>query len=279
MTKYFSRLPVINYAGMFARNLLTRVQFSKQTKANKTIFYPYQMREADTRLDVVSDKYYKDPDYSWLIAMTNDVLDPYYETGLTSDSLQEFVVGKYGSIQEALEQIAFWRNDWLSDDSTIAPATFDNLTAGQKKYYTVVLDFNNAVIGYERKKEDWIVSTNKIIQLDITANTALGVDDRVKINGSTTATVTFCNTSVMSLKHIQGVVANTGTVATNTSTISYQSIIDTVFCIDPTEELYWTPVNQYEYEQEINTDRRNIKLLDNRLAQDTVKEMIRLLGS
>lgn len=258
---------------------MTRVQFSKQSQNNQTIYYPYQLKESDSRLDIVAHKYYKESDYAWLVAMTNNVIDPYYDVGLTNEEFDDYIIGKYGSTNEAMESIAFWRNDWIADDSTIDISTFNGLLDGQKKYYNPVLSFEGLVIGYERKQDDWTVETNKIMNLAITANTALQTKARVQINNDTaTAVVVFCNTSIMTIKDVQGVVANSGTITTNTSTISYSKILNTSFGIDPTEQTYWSPVSNYDYELELNTDKRNIKLLDNRLAQDTVKQMIKLLN-
>lgn len=278
MTKYFSRLPVILYNGMFVRNLLTRVQFAKETKANSTIFYPYQLKESDSRLDVISDKYYKNPDYAWLVAMTNEVIDPYYDTGLTSESLDNFIAAKYGSTSEAREQIVYWRNDWASDDSIISVDTFNALTLGEKKYFNATLNFDGQVIGYQRKQEDWIVDTNQLITLNITTSTPFAVNSRVTTNTLSTGTVAYCNNSVMTLKHIQGNFGTPNIVSTNTSTINVSSVVNTSFAIEPQEEQYWAPVSAYDYEAELNQSRRNITLLDNRLTNDVIKEMTDLLS-
>lgn len=277
MTDYFKKLPIVHYGEMFARNIVTRVQFSKQTRDNKTIFYPYTLKQEDKRLDIVSHKYYDDPDYTWLIMMTNNLIDPYYGPGLTTDELDEIVKAKYGSIPEAQATIAYWRNDWIADDSTITTSAYDNLQTGLKKYWTHVLDYDGSVIGYERKKEDWIVDTNKIVECTVTANTAFTPGDRVNQNNVTFAVVQFSNTTVLTLKHVQGTLSLEEPIQSNTVSQVISSITQTNYSIPSAEAIYWAPVDAYTDMQETNQRAREIKLLDNRLASETEKEMERLL--
>jgi hypothetical protein len=275
---YFRKLPIVHYNDMFARNLLTRVQFTKESFDNRTIFYPYTLKQEDRRLDIVSDKYYDNSDYAWLIMMTNNIIDPYYGPGVTLDELDELVKAKYGSIGEAQATILYWRNDWIADDSTITTAAYDNLQSGLKKYWTHVLNYDGLVIGYERKKEDWLTSTNKLVECTVTANTAFDQDARVRI-GSTIAVVAFSNTTVITLKHVQGVIANNTSIVSNTVTQTITAITQINYSIPAVEETYWTPIDAYTDLQETNQKARDIKLLDNRLKYDVEKEIERLIDN
>lgn len=276
MTKYFSKFPIIPYNNMFARNLLTRVQLTKETRNNETIFYPYTLKDEDKRLEVAAHKYYKDPDYEWLVMLTNNIIDPYYGAGLPTQELDLFIEAKYGSMGEAQAQIVYWRNDWLADDSRITPGAFSALPDICKKYYNHVTDYNGTVIGHERKQEDWIVATNKLVECVITPSTDFPVDTRfTQPSTESTAVVAYSSGTSLVLKHVDGPLT-TGTL-TGTTTITISSITNTTYALNSSEQGYWSPVSAYDYEQEKNKQARDIELLDRRLVYDVEKEITRLL--
>lgn len=276
MVSYFRKLPVIHYANNFARNILARTAFTKETKDNQTLFYPYTMKESDSRLDVISHRYYKDADLTWLICMTNDILDPYYGAGVTEQEMISLVETKYGNVAAAYDTIVHWRNDWSADDSLITPAAYDNLLDGQKKYWTHVSNYDGTIIGYERKKEDWVVDTNKIVEVTIDTNENISEGDKItQASTNSTAIVAWSNTTSLTLKHVQGPLANGAvtTASTNTSI----TIVNTTEAIPSEEILYWTPVSAYEWEFEKNKQARDIRLLDKRMVDSTSKQLDRLL--
>ena len=45
-------------------------------KSDKDIYHEVQ-REEENRLDIIANKYYGDPDLFWIIAMGNDMIDPF----------------------------------------------------------------------------------------------------------------------------------------------------------------------------------------------------------
>jgi len=47
--------------------------------------------------------------------------------------------------------------------------------------------------------------------------------------------------------------------------------------IPSTELIYWSAVTAYDYEIDLNAKRRNIKLLDNKYAEQATKELKTLL--
>lgn len=45
-------------------------------ETNRDLYHEVQ-REEENRLDIISNKYYGTPEYFWLIAMANDIVDPF----------------------------------------------------------------------------------------------------------------------------------------------------------------------------------------------------------
>ena len=275
MADYFQKLPIIPFGGTFARNLMTRVSFNENLTDGK-VFYPYTIKEEHARADVISDLYYDDPEYDWLIYLSNNVTDPYFDLGQTQQNFDKYIAAKYGSAAIAQQITMFYRNDWSADDSIMSPSQYNALLGSWKKYYNPIFGYNNQINGYERIKEDWTSGTNQIVELAVTANTAFPVDAIVTQNTSS-GTVSFSNTSILTLKHITGTFTN-NSVHSNTLSMTVTGTNQIINAIDPGEYMFWSPVSAYEYEMEQNTQKRDITLLDNRYVAQVETEITGLLN-
>lgn len=276
---YFEKLPIINYDGYTVRNILARSKISNATKGRSSIFYPYTMTEED-RIDILSDKYYDDPMYAWLVWMANDVIDPYYDLYINDDDFNSFITEKYGSIETAQRRIKHYINNWYGDDTVLTVTSFNALNSSLKKYYTPVLDDSLSISKYERKKKNWIANTNRVITLEISsANGSLILDEEVKCSLNS-GFVTFANSSVVTLQHITGSFSSNTTITGQSSGATAH--IDTSTVINetiPNDELsYWTSVSYYDYEIEKNSINKEIKLIDNRFKQTVDSELKRSMS-
>lgn len=279
---YFKHLPTILYAGQQGKNLLARAQLSENTKKQATLYYPYTIDEnTGTRAELLSYYYYEDPGYDWLIYFANEVVDPYYDLGLSSSDFNKYIVKKYGSIQLAQSKIAFYRTNWdRFGDSEITVAAYEALDASVKKYWVPIYDIFDQTVAYSRKKEDIIINTNRIIQCDVINSAGeFTVGERVQANSSIYGTCTFSNSSVIQLQHIVG--ANTSNIVNVTMTGQESQAtcnVQTVTVIvenlsSAVESTYWTPVTFYENENEINEAKKNINFINNSFKSDMEAEL------
>jgi hypothetical protein len=67
-----------------------------QTKTKGTVFYPYTIRDGE-RADAIAFDYYDNTDYTWLIYIVNNIIDPYYDWPLTETNFDKFISKKYES--------------------------------------------------------------------------------------------------------------------------------------------------------------------------------------
>ena len=313
MTQFFKKFPVINYANKNAINLLSRVTMSKLALSTTQAYYDYTIPDG-TRSDNLSFNYYDNPDYVWLIGLTNKIVDPYYDFPISDDNINTLVIKKYGSIAKANEKILYFQNNWATDESNISTVTFAALSVGQQKYWAPEINEKNTIISYVRKQEDWIVTTNKIQNLSydysvvdnefvnvlteanyeiMTENDFnISVDyipetvtdkkfvagELVSQGGVTFATVVTVSETTLVIQHISGT-AVTGKITGLTSGASgVVSLVTTLNQnIPSTELIYWSAVTAYDYEIDLNAKRRNIKLLDNKYAEQATKELKTLL--
>ena len=313
MTQFFKKFPVINYANKNAINLLSRVTMSKLALSTTQAYYDYTIPDG-TRSDNLSFNYYDNPDYVWLIGLTNKIVDPYYDFPISDDNINTLVIKKYGSIAKANEKILYFQNNWATDESNISTTAFAALGVGQQKYWAPEINEKNTIISYVRKQEDWIVTTNKVQNLSydysVVDNEFVNVlteanyeimtendfniivdyipetvtdkkfvaGELVSQGGVTFATVVTVSETILVIQHISGT-AVTGKITGLTSGASgVVSLVTTLNQnIPSTELIYWSAVTAYDYEIDLNAKRRNIKLLDNKYAEQATKELKTLL--
>ena len=312
MTHYFKKFPKINYNNNLAINLLARVTMSKLALNSKQAYYDYVVKEG-TRPDNLSYDYYSNSDYIWLINLANQFVDPYYDFPISEDNLKVLITKKYGSVAKAQNTIKFFRTNWSADESRITPTAYSAFGVGQRKYWAPEINQNNSIIAYVRKKEDWIVTTNKVQQLSIdnasfnlltegnfnlTTETKSGnvydiiVDstpatvtdasfiagELVSQNGVTFATVVTASETTLVIHHVSGT-AVTGEITGLTSGASgtVASLVTVSTNIPSNELVYWESVSIYDYDIEQNNKKKNIKLIDNRFADAATKELKNLL--
>jgi hypothetical protein len=262
MGKYFDRFPLVDYDGSPAKNILTRVDFTDETKRDIYSNFDFVVQEGMERMDMLSYTYYNSSFYDWMIHISNQNVDPYHDLYLKEEDLRNHIIAKYGSLSSARNKIKYYRNNWAEDDSLITIAGYESLpsdeTKNLKKYWKPKLNNLGAIIGYERFKEDWIVSTNKIIELTLTDISAFEVDD-ILYQSSTGAYGTIvkldADNSILTVQHIRDgeFEVNEGDGILNINVIN-QAIPDD-------EAAYWKYVTAYDYEEEQNQLKRYINMI------------------
>jgi hypothetical protein len=273
--KYFSNLPIINYANNFVRNIFTRVNFRHNFKQDNSAFYPYVQQESQgtqLRYENLAFDYYDDVDDVWILHLTNEVIDPYFDVALTQEDLDSYIVKKYGSLRKANQTVLFYRNNYDQDDRLLTQAAYGALPADTKRFWTPAVNFDNNIIGYQRLADAIVLSTNKLLSIDITladANTTFIVNEKVTQTTSGAAGfVTFSNTSMVSVQHITGTFSNTSTyyITGETSLANASpSIVTTVSNnIPANQQTYFSAVTAYDYENEMNNKKKTITILDKR---------------
>lgn len=290
MDNFFKHYPLVRYGNNVSNtvsvNILAKIAFQKTLQQNYEIFHPYTIEEGD-RADTIANYYYGDPGYDWIVYFSNNVVDPYYDWYMDSDSFKRFITSKYGSLTAARRNIKFFRSNYVTDDSMITVAAYEALGYNQKRFWAPILGINENVIRYERKKEDIIFETNKVEQLSISlvGNTSFSNNEYVyQTNGGVTvssATVLFSNSSVCIVSNIGGTISTSynlkGGDSMANATISSVNTLST--SISPDIQAYFESVSYYDYENEINEQKKNIRLIDVSYVNAIEREFKQLLSS
>jgi hypothetical protein len=277
---YFDKLPTITYANNLVKNIMSRSRLSDSIKSNQTAFYPYTM-DADDRIDTLSNLYYENPGYTWLIWLTNDVIDPYFDLTLNDDDFNDHITSKYGSYDLAARKIKVYRNNWYDNiDVSITPTQFNSLANGTQKYYEPILDNVLNVARYVRKRHDDIIATNKIQSIAISSVTGtFEVGEEVQTNGTNYAFVTHVSNTALTVQHITGTLSGTITGQESGATATVGTITTILQPISAVDAPFWSPVTFLEYEQDLNEAKKVIKLLDVRYASQAVNDLKRTMSA
>ena len=102
---YFDRFPLMAYdvAGnenyKLLPNILKRVKLRSGLRSGSFLFDAYDVRDGE-RPEDVAFREYGDAQLHWVILMTNNVTDRYYQWPLTQPQFQEHLEDKYGAGNE-----------------------------------------------------------------------------------------------------------------------------------------------------------------------------------
>jgi len=102
---YFSRFPLMAYDVAADGNykllpdILRRVKLRSGLRSSSFMFDKYDVKDGENPEDI-SFKWFGDAEYHWVILMTNNITDRYYQWPLTQPQFQEHLTDKYGAGNE-----------------------------------------------------------------------------------------------------------------------------------------------------------------------------------
>jgi hypothetical protein len=286
--KYFDKFPVVNYANNLVVDITKRVTLLDRVSRNPYFFHPFEIG-SDERADHLSHRYYEDSYKSWLVYLTNNITDPYYEWYLSAREFDEFIEKKYGSIYKAENKIKHYRNDWESN-TTIQSSEYEALPASKKKYWNPTYDAASNVLNYTRKPLDWITRTNKVVSYAVNQTNFI-IDEICNIvlaeNYVGKGQVAAIRGNRVYLQHVSGAFDTSTEVGLSSSSYIYGTESETTAnvsavtliasSISEEELIYWKPITYYQYEFEKNEYNKTIRLIDSSQAAVAVDNLTTLL--
>lgn len=105
---YFTKFPRVQYdlkndgspGYQILTNIFFRVGILNHIKNNIYVYEDYKFRDGD-RLDILAEKFYGSPTYHWIIALTNDMVDPLHDLPKDYATFNTYITNKYGSVSWA----------------------------------------------------------------------------------------------------------------------------------------------------------------------------------
>ena len=273
MSNYFKNFPSVSYNGALATNLTKRAKIDSVVRDKTSIFYTYTLRDGD-RPDTIAESYYDDADFAWVVYYSNQILDPYFEWPLNQQQLEQLLITKYGSVAYAEELVLFFRVNWEHDETMKNVAGFNALPSATKKYWKPIFDYKNTITSYERADVDWVVENSRTIHLTHDGTGTFAVGEMVKQGTAASGFVqTFSETDII-VDKVQGeFTAGSLTNFHQTQTTSVDTATVLYYGISLEELVYWEPITAFQYEDELNEQKKNIYLIDKRYINQIELEM------
>lgn len=113
MSKYFDNFPTIIYGGVEVRDITRRKKFMQNNLNNPFVFLPYTIKD-NYRPEDISYYYYGSVDYTWLVLLANNIIDPYTQWPLSDDNFDKMLMTKYA---ERSGRTGYSVIDWAQDET------------------------------------------------------------------------------------------------------------------------------------------------------------------
>lgn len=117
MSNYFDQMPIINYNGYQVRDLTRRNRFLPVSISNPYLFLPFTITDNDKPEDIAY-YYYGSTDYTWLVLLANNIIDPYHDWPLGEEDFNKYLINKYEkeSGKKGYAVVDWTQNENLSDN-------------------------------------------------------------------------------------------------------------------------------------------------------------------
>ncbi|MDA9007774.1 baseplate wedge protein 53 [Porticoccaceae bacterium] len=174
MSNYFSYFPTTDHdltnIGQKVKltNIMRRFKVQSELSNISSVYYEYDIQDGD-RPDTVAEKYYGDSKYAWLVLHFSNIKDVHFDWPLSTFDFEEFIKGKYGSIEAAQAETQEYRI-YLSKvkDGVKVPAEAEVLFDGTSLLERVVVvdeaTYNRTASNYQKavvSKYDYEVELNE----------------------------------------------------------------------------------------------------------------------
>ena len=104
---YFSQFPVIFYDSVgdgeskIVTHLLKRVALHGKTRSVTALYDTYDVRNGETP-EMISHKYYGDPEYHWVILLVNNITDRYHQWPMNTRQYLAHLAERYDNVDATL---------------------------------------------------------------------------------------------------------------------------------------------------------------------------------
>lgn len=292
MGRFLDRFPQVPYdinkSGYSNYERVTDISFRfsliKEVLDNTSAYYEYVIRDGETP-EILADRVYDNPESYWMILYANNIYDPQYDWPLNDDAFEKFIINKYGSISAAKAQIHHYekivarevegsdtvyldRQEINYNSSVYLSCTIDNTTANIASItvgQTVAQrDDNNNVIflGYLTN----IDTPNNVLYIGITE----GKLQNYRTLKEASTSNNLCRIVTNTHRDLEFYLNLPSLPQYSTYTVNNKRV---------TEAITRNAISCYDYELEVNNNKRNIKVIKKEYYGQIMNEFAALTNS
>lgn len=290
MASFLDKFPLIRYSvdkKLFSefdtvRNVLFRVRILKEIMSgNIDTYFKYTVKDEETP-DALANKVYGTSEAHWVILYANDIYDPQYDWPMSSKVFDKYIINKYGSIEWAktnyhhYEKVITRENPFYQKTSVTRFEVNETiLTDGILTLLDYINDFDVGEIAFTGPSNAANVFSGEVVSWNnsngriVLANTSGKISPFETINGNTSS----ATATVQSIDFPSVPIDAYNTIADTTDFSTFTVADRTVF-----ETISRDRISYYDYELNLNEDRRVIKVIDPSYYPQIVSELDRLIN-
>lgn len=159
----FDHYDKIQYGDFQLTNILRRAKPIKRILDKVDVYFPYTIKEGE-RADTIAFDYYGSSTYAWLIYITNQIYDPYYQWPLTDRQLFNFIQRKYGDFYQTQVDLKGYTNP--DYEFIVSEFTFNQWSQEQRFGWSPLTIYQWEVQQNEAKRQIKLVSNDYIDVID-----------------------------------------------------------------------------------------------------------------
>jgi hypothetical protein len=232
VSPYFDRFPKIDYViggdklvTESVTNIFKRFGILRAVLSNASSYSLYEVEDSDTP-EILAEKVYGDAGAGWIILYANQIIDPQFDWPLSDENFRKYIISRFDSIANAQSTIHHYEK---IVETTIDGETYTRTYAVGKERYTD----NKLDVPYTY----YTPYTENLI---VTADTNLVTCDNVFFTVDLSNHASYDDTSLPEYFSYETHEVNGKTVYLNT---------------------YGNAVSNYDYEYNLNEQRRSIKVI------------------
>ena len=114
-------------------DIFVRTKLIESLKNELFVFYKYDVTDGDTP-ESLAYKYYGSTSRHWIILFANNIVDPFYDWPLTYENFNNFLIDKYGSIENSKTGIHHYEKIITKTDSVTTTVTVNRYELDYNTY-------------------------------------------------------------------------------------------------------------------------------------------------
>lgn len=290
MSKFLDKFPLVRFTADrkllneydAVTNILFRVGIIKEVMENNVNAYYYYAVRDEERPEVLAERVYGDPEAHWIILYANNIYDPYYDWPMDSRTFEKYIIDKYGSVEWAKTNWHHYEKVITREVPAAQVITTTRFEINEKKLTDGIITVIDTEFDYYLGEIAYIGPSNESNTFSgqiLAWNNANGQIVLANTNGSAKAyqfligAASAANGTVLKVDlptaPMDAYNTLTDTTAFSTYTVADRTVLETISR---------NRVSYYDYEEQLNEDKRLIKIIQPQYYNQIISELDTITG-